>query len=185
MSGYVLWLTGLSGAGKTTICSGLQQRALRQFTYRAVALDGDALRRGICSDLGFTPADRRENVRRVAHLGALLADGGLAVTVGLISPYRADREQARAIIGAERFRLIYVKAPLAVCEQRDPKGLYRRARRGEVADFTGIDAPYEEPHDADLVVDTVELNERQSVDLVWAYVERAGFGLMMGSGGGI
>jgi adenylyl-sulfate kinase len=178
-----LWLTGLCGAGKTTICAGIQARANREFASRAVALDGEALRRGVCSDLGFSPEDRREHLRRVAHLGALLADANLAVTVALISPYRADRERARSIIGASRFRLVWVKAPLSVCEERDTQGLYRRARRGEIADFTGVSAPYEEPDDADLIVDTAALDVDKSVELVWDYIHRAGLGLMMDGAG--
>jgi adenylyl-sulfate kinase len=183
VGGYVVWLTGLCGAGKTTICSGIQARAGREFGSRAVALDGEALRRGVCSDLGFSPGDRREHLRRVSHLGALLADANLAVTVALISPYHADRERARSIIGAARFRLVWVKAPLSLCEERDTQGLYRRARRGEIADFTGVSAPYEEPDDADLVVDTAKLSAEESVAMVWDYIHRQGLGLMMDGAG--
>jgi adenylyl-sulfate kinase len=171
MRGFVVWLTGLSGAGKTTICSGLNERAAALAAPRVFALDGDMLRRGLCSDLGFTAEDRKENVRRVAHLAALLADHGFAVTAALISPYRVDREQAREIIGPERFRLVWVRATLEVCEARDPKGLYKRARSGEIPRFTGVSDPYEEPIDADLVVDTEHHRAHESVEEVWALME--------------
>jgi len=171
MSGLVIWLTGLSGSGKTTICCGVNELASGHAARRAVALDGDQLRRGLCSDLGFTAEDRRENVRRTAHVAALLADTGFAVIAALISPYRVDRDDARAIIGADRFRLVWVRAPLDVCEARDPKGLYRRARAGEIPRFTGISDPYEEPENADLVVNTAELSPGESVDHVWKLLQ--------------
>lgn len=171
MSGFVIWLTGLSGAGKTTICRGVNELASAHATRRAVALDGDQLRRGLNSDLGFTADDRRENVRRTAHVAALLADTGFVAVTALISPYRADREQARSIVGPERFRLVWVKAPLEVCEARDPKGLYRRARSGEILRFTGVSDPYEEPEGADLVVNTAELSTAESIEAVWRLLE--------------
>lgn len=139
-----LWLTGLSGAGKSTLAAALSA----QLAARGVAhfcLDGDVVRTGLCRDLGFSPADRRENIRRVAEVARLLNQAGLVVICALISPLQADREQARAIIGPTQFLEIYLSTPLAVCEQRDPKGLYRRARSQQLADFTGISAPYESP----------------------------------------
>jgi len=148
-----VWLTGLSGAGKSTIASELERRLieLRRSCY---VLDGDNLRGGINRDLGFGPDDRRENIRRVAEVARLMNDAGLIVITALISPYSADRAMAAEIVGPERFLEVYIDAPLAVCEQRDPKGLYRKARRGEIAEFTGVSAPYEPPQQAALVLDT-------------------------------
>jgi len=148
-----LWLTGLSGAGKSTLAAALAE----QLATRGVAhfcLDGDVVRAGLCRDLGFSAADRHENIRRVAEVARLLNLAGLVVICSLISPLQADREQARAIIGPEQFLEIYLSAPLAVCEQRDPKGLYRRARSQQLVDFTGISAPYEGPQAPALTVDS-------------------------------
>lgn len=142
--GGVIWLTGLSGAGKSTIADALQQR-LREEGHLVYVLDGDTLRRGLNADLGFSAADRRENIRRVGEVAALFADAGFLTITALISPFRADRERARDAIGAERFLEVFVDVPLEVCEQRDPKGLYRRARAGELPEFTGISSPYEPP----------------------------------------
>jgi len=148
-----LWLTGLSGAGKSTLAAALAE----QLAARGVAhfcLDGDVVRAGLCRDLGFSAADRRENIRRVAEVARLLNLAGLVVICSLISPLQADREQARAIIGPEHFLEVHLSTPLAVCEQRDPKGLYRRARSQQLADFTGISAPYECPPAPALTIDS-------------------------------
>lgn len=142
--GGVVWLTGLSGAGKTTTARALAA-VLRAENRAVCVLDGDALRRGLCSDLGFAAADRQENIRRVGEVARLFADAGLICVVALISPYRRDRDRARAAAPPGRFIEVYINAPLAVCEQRDPKGLYARARAGELLEFTGISAPYEPP----------------------------------------
>lgn len=142
--GGVVWLTGLSGAGKTTTARALAA-VLRAENRAVCVLDGDALRRGLCSDLGFSAADRQENIRRVGEVARLFADAGLICVVALISPYRRDRNRARAVAPPGRFIEVYINAPLAVCEQRDPKGLYARARAGELLEFTGISAPYEPP----------------------------------------
>jgi adenylyl-sulfate kinase len=169
--GSVLWLTGLSGAGKTTI----SRRALELFVAagneRALTIDGDDLRHGLCRDLGFSAEDRRENLRRASHLAALLADKGFVVIVALISPYRAHRDEARAVVGAARFELVYVRAPLEVCEARDPKGLYRRARAGELTAFTGISDPYEEPADADLVLETAACSIDEAAGRLLAHLK--------------
>jgi adenylylsulfate kinase len=141
---HVVWLTGLSAAGKSTIVDGLNP-VLQARGLKTCILDGDSLRSGLCRDLGFTDQDRDENVRRVAEVAALMADAGLTVMVALISPTRAARHYARSIIGNERFVEVFIDAPLAVAERRDPKGLYRRARRGEIRGFTGIDSVYEPP----------------------------------------
>jgi adenylylsulfate kinase len=139
-----IWLTGLSGAGKTTLAIELDN-ALMEAKRPSFILDGDSVRTGLCRDLGFGPDDRHENIRRVAEVARLMNDAGLVVVSAFISPYRADREMARQVIGADRFVEVYLDAPLEVCEQRDPKGLYRKARRGEISEFTGISAPYEPP----------------------------------------
>ncbi len=139
-----LWLTGLSASGKSTL--GFEvERKLVAIGHAAAVLDGDNLRHGLCRDLGFAPHERHENLRRVAEVARLMNDAGLIVLSAFISPYRDDRAMARQIIGAPRFLEVYVAAGLEACEARDPKGLYRRARRGEIAEFTGISAPYEIP----------------------------------------
>ncbi len=169
--GAVLWLTGLSGSGKSTLAMGLE-RLLFQRGRQVFVLDGDRLRQGVTSDLGFSPDDRAENIRRSAEVAKLLADAGMVVLVSLISPYAQERDRARAIIG-ERFHEIYVKADLAKCEARDPKGLYKAARSGAIKNFTGIDAPYEAPARAELVIDTSTQPIERSLAALAAYVEPA------------
>jgi bifunctional enzyme CysN/CysC len=156
--GATVWLTGLPGAGKSTLAHALLA-ALTSRGVLAYSLDGDNLRHGLNGDLGFSPEDRAENVRRVAEVARLGADAGLVVTVPVISPYRAGRAHARSIHAASGlvFLEVFVDAPLEVCEARDPKGLYRRARAGELRGLTGVDDPYEPPTDPDLVVATAEL----------------------------
>lgn len=155
-----IWLTGLSGAGKTTIAQALIER-LRGQGRSVFLLDGDVLRMGLCSDLGFSVADRAENIRRVGHVARLLVDAGQIVVVSLISPLRAEREVARALFAEHEFLKVFVDAPVAVCEGRDVKGLYARARRGEIPNFTGIDSPYEAPLNPDvhLHTDVMTLDE--------------------------
>jgi bifunctional enzyme CysN/CysC len=162
--GAVIWLTGLSGAGKSTIARALEKE-LFQLSMHTYVLDGDNLRHGLNANLGFAPEDRAENIRRVSEVAKLMADAGTVVITSFISPYRADRARARAIAlqaGAE-FVEIFVDAPLAVCEQRDPKGLYQKARAGELKGFTGIDAPYESPEDSEIIVHTHEQTAAESV----------------------
>ncbi|MBE9557776.1 MAG: adenylyl-sulfate kinase [Proteobacteria bacterium] len=166
--GGVLWLTGLSGAGKSTLAIEVE-RALFAEGYHVYVLDGDNLRHGLNSNLGFSHEDRTENIRRVGEVAALFAEAGFVCVSAFISPYRADRESAREAAG-ESFHEIHVQADLATCESRDPKGLYERARRGEIPDFTGISAPYEEPETPELVVDTGSLDIAQSVAIVLDYV---------------
>jgi bifunctional enzyme CysN/CysC len=168
----VLWFTGLSGAGKSTLAMALEQRLFDE-GYQVYVLDGDNVRGGLNANLGFSPEDRAENIRRVGEVAALLADAGLIVVTAFISPYRADRTRAREAAG-ESFHEIFIKADVATCEARDPKGLYRRARAGEISDFTGIDAPYEEPDKAELVVDTSNRDVEACLDELVAYV-RANF----------
>lgn len=167
--GAVVWLTGLSGAGKSTLARGVE-RALFERGLQVTVLDGDNLRRGLNSDLGFAPSDRVENIRRAAEAARLLAEAGCIVLVALISPYRADRAAARriALEGGCDFAEVFVRAPLEVCEQRDPKQLYKKARAGLIKQFTGIDAPYEEPEDAEIVVRTDEVGVAEATELLVA-----------------
>lgn len=168
-TGGILWFTGLSGAGKSTLALELQQRLFAK-GYQVHVLDGDNIRSGLNADLGFKPEDRKENIRRVGEVAALFAQAGMIVITSFISPYRDDRSRARAA-APEYFNEIYIKANIEVCEKRDAKGLYKKARAGKIADFTGISAPYEEPENAELVVDTtkhVEMCVQQLLD----YVER-------------
>jgi adenylyl-sulfate kinase len=142
--GAVVWLTGLSGSGKTTTALALAAR-LEGAGKLAYVVDGDRLRAGLCSDLGFSPEDRAENVRRAGEVAAMLAEAGVIAIVALISPYRSDRDAVRARTGAGRFFEVHVSTPIDECERRDAKRLYARARSGELPDFTGVSAPYEEP----------------------------------------
>lgn len=168
-AGTVFWLTGLSGAGKSTIASLCREQLLAK-GRPAVVLDGDELRRGLTSDLGFSPADRAESVRRTAEVARLMADAGLVVLVALISPFRADRDRARALFPPGRFVEVHVDTPLAVAEARDPKGLYRKARQGLLRAFTGIDSPYEPPLAAELVIRTEEMTAEQAAARVLAWL---------------
>lgn len=164
-AGALLWLTGLSGAGKSTLARGLEQ-ALYQRRVLSTIVDGDVLRAGLCSDLGFSIADRRENLRRATELALHLAGAGAIVIVAMISPFRYDRGVARnrAQVKGVGFAEVFVNASLAVCEMRDPKGLYRRARAGTLPDFTGIDSPYEAPLQPDLELRTDQESMRSCVE---------------------
>lgn len=168
--GGVLWFTGLSGSGKTTLAFELERRLAEQ-GFQVYVLDGDNVRHGLCGDLGFSPDDRAENIRRIGEVAALFADAGLIVLTAFISPYRADRDRARhAAKGA--FHEIFLSAQLEVCEERDPKGLYSRARRGEIPDFTGISAPYEPPEAPELALDTGRHTVDECLDRLLEYVEK-------------
>jgi adenylyl-sulfate kinase len=153
--GCVVWLTGLSGSGKSTVARALEAR-LASLGVACYVLDGDGLRTGLNAGLGFSEADRRENVRRAAEVAAILRDAGLVAIVSLISPHAAERERARELVGADRFAEVFVDASLEVCEGRDPKGLYRKARAGEIPSFTGVDDPYEPPSRPDVVLRTAD-----------------------------
>jgi len=167
--GGVLWLTGLSGSGKSTLALGVEQ-ALQQLGYQSYVLDGDNVRAGLNKDLGFSPEARSENIRRIAEVAALFAQSGTLAITAFISPYQEDRDIAREIIG-EGFQEVFVDAALEVCERRDPKGLYKRARAGEIPEFTGISAPYEAPSNPELVIDTAALTFEPSVHRVLDHVE--------------
>ncbi|MEC9347587.1 MAG: adenylyl-sulfate kinase [Pseudomonadota bacterium] len=169
--GGVLWLTGLSGAGKSTLAVAAE-RAMFDKGYQVYVLDGDNVRFGLNADLGFSPEDRAENIRRVGEVAALMARSGLIVVTAFISPYRSDRDRARKAL-PEDFHEIYVKADVATCESRDPKGLYRRARAGEIKEFTGISAPYEAPETPELVIDTAAQSVEDSLVSLLAYVDRS------------
>jgi adenylylsulfate kinase len=175
--GCVVWLTGLSGSGKSTIARTLERRLVRRGRLVYV-LDGDNFRHGLASDLGFTPADREENIRRAGEVAALLADAGIIAVTAFISPYRRDRRRARSAAPAGRFVEVFVDAPLAECERRDPKGLYRRARAGELADFTGVSAPYERPESPELVLDAAGRSAEQCAGDLEACLD--GRGLLSG-----
>lgn len=168
--GGILWFTGLSGSGKSTLAKQLQKRLFDK-GYHVFALDGDNIRKGLNRDLGFSPGDRSENIRRVGEVAALFAQAGTIVISSFISPYREDRRAVRAI-APECFHNIYIRASLEACERRDVKGLYKQARAGKIPEFTGVSAPYEEPQNPDLVVDTEKLSVEASVELLVAYVER-------------
>ena len=167
--GGVLWFTGLSGAGKTTLALELEQ-ALFVKGWQAYVLDGDNVRHGLSSDLAFSPADRTENIRRIGEVAGLFADAGFLVLTAFISPYRADRDMARNA-ATDAFHEVYIEADVETCEERDPKGLYVKARRGEIPEFTGISAPYEVPENPELVIDTAALDVPQSLAKLLGYVE--------------
>ncbi len=169
--GGVLWFTGLSGAGKSTLAMEVEQRLFAK-GYQVYVLDGDNVRRGLNANLGFSPEDRTENIRRVGEAAALFADSGIICITAFISPYRVDRDRARASAPG-RFHEIYIKADVETCEKRDPKGLYKKARSGEIPQFTGISAPYEPPEAADLEVDTAAQSIGESVETIVRYVEQA------------
>ena len=167
--GGVIWLTGLSASGKSTLALELERRLFER-GYQVYVLDGDNIRHGLNADLGFSPEERSENIRRVGEVGALFARAGFIALSAFISPYRSDRTRAREAAEDGMFHEVFVNADLATCEARDPKGLYKKARAGEIADFTGIDAPYEEPEAPELVIDTSGSTVDASVDALLAYV---------------
>ena len=175
-TGLVVWFTGLSGAGKTTLAVSVE-RQLFDLGYRTFLIDGDLLRVGLCSDLGYGAADRHENVRRAGVVSSLMANAGLICLTALISPFRADRARARSLLPAGCFLEVYVNAPLSVCEARDVKGLYRRARANEIPNFTGISSVYEPPGSPDLEVRTDLLSVEESIGKVLNVVRERVFSL--------
>jgi len=168
----VLWFTGLSASGKSTLAHAVEN-TLFDRGCNTYVLDGDNIRHGLNKDLGFSPQDREENIRRIGEVATLFADAGVLAITAFISPYRADRDKARAI-GGDSFIEVYVKCDLDVCEARDPKGLYKKARAGQIPEFTGISAPYEEPDHPELVIDTSYETLEQSAARVIAYLEERG-----------
>ncbi len=172
--GATIWLTGLSGSGKSTIAN-LMEKALWERGVRSFVLDGDNVRHGLNKDLGFSPKDRTENIRRIGEVAALFTDAGIVNVTAFISPYRADREIARKAMPEGCFIEVYIKCDLDQCEKRDPKGLYKKARAGEIPEFTGISAPYEAPENAELVVDTTGQTPEESLAAILAHLEKTGY----------
>jgi adenylylsulfate kinase len=172
--GATVWLTGLSGSGKSTIATGAE-RVLIERGHLAYVLDGDNIRHGLNRNLGFSPDDRSENIRRIGEVAKLFTDAGLIVFTSFISPYRADRDAVRALMPEGDFLEVYVSASLETCEGRDVKGLYRKARAGEIPEFTGISAPYEAPERPELVLDTNVQTVGESVEALVGHLERKGY----------
>ena len=172
--GATLWLTGLSGAGKSTVAVAVE-KLLVERGHIAYVLDGDNVRHGLNKNLGFSPEDRTENIRRIGEVARLFTDAGVIVLTSFISPYRADREAVRALFDAGDFVEIYVDADVETCEGRDPKGLYKKARAGEIPEFTGISAPYEAPESPELVLDTARQSVEESAAAVIRHLEEKSY----------
>ena len=170
--GAVVWFTGLSASGKSTLAHALEN-ALFEKGCKTYVLDGDNIRHGLNKDLGFSPQDREENIRRIGEVAKLFADAGLIVLTAFISPYRSDREKARKL-NPKNFIEVYVKCNIDICEQRDPKGLYKKAKAGEIPEFTGISAPYEEPENPEIVIDTGQCTVEQAVNFLLTYLNQQG-----------
>jgi bifunctional enzyme CysN/CysC len=170
----VLWFTGLSGAGKSTVANLVEKRLIASGRHTYI-LDGDNVRHGLNKDLGFTEADRVENIRRVAETAKLFVDAGLLVLVSFISPFRSERQLARDLVEDGEFVEIFIDTPLSVCEDRDPKGLYAKARAGQIKNFTGIDSPYEAPETPELRIDTTEGDPDVLAERVFTYLKEKGF----------
>lgn len=168
--GVVIWFTGLSSSGKSTIARAVEERLFER-GHLSYVLDGDNIRHGLNKNLGFSPEDREENIRRIGEVAKLFADAGLITMTAFISPYRKDRDRNRMLLKEGEFIEVFVKVSLDVAEKRDPKGLYKKARTGEIKEFTGISAPYEEPLNAELVFDTDKLTLTQCQDEVIRYLE--------------
>lgn len=166
----VLWFTGLSGSGKSTIAAAVEERLVHEYRVHTYLLDGDILRSGLNKDLDFTDAGRKENIRRIAEVVRLFYDAGLLVLTTFISPFRAERAFARSLIPEGNFIEIYVRCPLKVCEERDPKGLYRKARSGLIPHYTGIDSPYEAPETAEITLDSAAMTVQECANAVFGYL---------------
>ncbi|MEN8186082.1 MAG: adenylyl-sulfate kinase [Bacteroidota bacterium] len=162
---FLIWFTGLSGSGKSTLANALEKK-LHQEGFKTYALDGDNIRKGINSDLTFSPEDRTENIRRIAEVANLMVDAGLIVSAAFVSPYKEDRENIRKIVGEDNFVEVFVNTSIEECENRDVKGLYKKARKGEIKDFTGINAPYEAPENPDIEIITDNKTVEESVELI-------------------
>lgn len=166
----VLWFTGLSGSGKSTLANAVNQ-ALFQTGLRSYVLDGDNIRHGLNSDLGFDAGDRKENIRRIGEVAKLFVDSGQIVLSAFISPFQEDRKLVRDMFEAEEFIEIFLKCPIQVCENRDPKGLYKKARKGDIPEFTGISSPYEMPSRSEIVIETDNMTIEESVEKIIAYLK--------------
>jgi len=167
--GYVLWLTGLSGSGKSTIACLLEERLIRE-GHPAYVLDGDNVRHGLNRDLGFTAEDRDENIRRVGEVAAMFSKAGVVAIAAFISPYAKGRQEAREAAGDAQFVEVFLDTPIAECELRDPKGLYKKARAGQISDFTGIDAPYEQPENAGLTIHTERFTPPECIEQIMQFL---------------
>jgi adenylylsulfate kinase len=172
--GCTVWFTGLSGSGKSTIAVAVE-KSLWDRGVRSYILDGDNIRHGLNNDLGFSPEDRTENIRRIGEVAKLFTDGGVLNLTAFISPYRSDRDRVRSIMGEGDFIEVHVDCPVEECERRDVKGLYAKARAGKIPEFTGISAPYEAPEKPEIVLETAKLSEEQSVAKVLEYLEKNGY----------
>ncbi|NSL53251.1 adenylyl-sulfate kinase [Calidifontibacillus erzurumensis] len=170
----ILWFTGFSGAGKSTLSVAVEKE-LHHRGIRTYVLDGDNIRHGLNRNLGFSAEDRQENIRRIGEVSKLFIDAGIMTLTAFISPYRKDREMVRRLVGPDEFVEIYVKCSLEECEKRDPKGLYKKARKGEIKGFTGIDAPYEAPINPELIVETDKESLQQSVAKILYFLEEKGY----------
>ena len=168
--GVLLWFTGLSASGKSTVANEVTYQ-LHQMGKLTYVLDGDNIRHGLNKNLGFSPEDREENIRRISEVGNLFADAGLITTTAFISPYRKDRDFARQLLGEGRFIEIFVKASVDTCEKRDPKGLYQKAKKGEIKEFTGVSAPYEEPLKPEIILDADTMTIEAEVEMVLDYLK--------------
>ncbi len=172
--GVILWYTGLSGSGKSTIANAVEKKIF-DGGYHTYVLDGDNIRFGLNSNLGFSPEDRTENIRRIGEVAKLFVDAGIIVATAFISPYREDRDRVRSIVEDGDMIEIFVKCDLDICEQRDAKGLYKKARAGEIKEFTGISAPYEEPTNPELVIDSGKHSVEECSQMVIDYLEKNGY----------
>ncbi|KAF3981179.1 MAG: adenylyl-sulfate kinase [Methylococcales symbiont of Hymedesmia sp. n. MRB-2018] len=166
----ILWFTGLSGAGKSTIASAVEQK-LYELGHHTYLLDGDNVRHDLNKDLGFSDRDRIENIRRIGEISKLFVDAGLLVLTAFISPFRRDRRMVRELVGENEFIEIYMATPTKICEQRDPKGLYKKARQGKIKNFTGIDSDYETPEYAEVTINTAELGIEECADVIIDYLK--------------
>jgi adenylylsulfate kinase len=171
---FVLWFTGLSGSGKSTVANAVAKRLFDEGIKNYV-LDGDNVRHGLNKDLGFSEEDRKENIRRIGEVSKLFVDGGQVVLTAFISPFTADRELVRNLLEDDEFVEVYIKCPIEECEKRDPKGLYVKARQGIIPDFTGIDSPYEEPVNPELIIETNASSIEESVEQIIAYLKKRNF----------
>lgn len=167
---FLLWFTGLSGSGKSTLASALEHKLYKE-GYKTYALDGDNIRKGINNDLSFSPEDRTENIRRIAEVANLMVDAGLIVLAAFVSPYKKDRDNIKKIVGDDNFVEIFINTSLKECEKRDVKGLYKKARAGEIENFTGINAPYEAPDNPDVEIVTDNKTIEASVDEIYKLIQ--------------
>ncbi len=167
---FLLWFTGLSGSGKSTIANAVEKELVNRGIHTYI-LDGDNVRKGLNNNLSFSPEDRKENIRRIAEVANLMVDAGLVTLAAFVSPYKKDRENIKQILGADRYVEIFVNTPIEECERRDVKGLYAKARAGEIKDFTGVHAPYEAPVSPDVEIDTTQVSVAQAVETVVKHIE--------------